>query len=119
MMLGVCRDRVMSFSFARVNGDIINMARLGSKENPIILNVHDQETLEWASMECTRNNWRFIIGMNPDQPEDLADLERKLNPETVEYIRPKIERNGPCPCGSGKKYKKCCINSDFGLTQSL
>lgn len=20
----------------------------------------------------------------------------------------KIERNGPCPCGSGKKYKKCC-----------
>ena len=25
------------------------------------------------------------------------------------YIRePKIERNDPCPCGSGKKYKKCC-----------
>ncbi|GAA0079165.1 hypothetical protein UT300005_35440 [Clostridium sp. CTA-5] len=22
----------------------------------------------------------------------------------------KIERNDPCPCGSGKKYKKCCIN---------
>jgi tetratricopeptide (TPR) repeat protein len=28
------------------------------------------------------------------------------------YIRtsPKIGRNDPCPCGSGKKYKKCCIN---------
>ena len=24
----------------------------------------------------------------------------------------KIGRNDPCPCGSGKKYKKCCINSD-------
>ena len=26
------------------------------------------------------------------------------------YVRtsPKIERNAPCPCGSGKKYKKCC-----------
>jgi tetratricopeptide (TPR) repeat protein len=23
---------------------------------------------------------------------------------------PKIGRNDPCPCGSGKKYKKCCIN---------
>ena len=22
----------------------------------------------------------------------------------------KIGRNNPCPCGSGKKYKKCCIN---------
>ena len=23
---------------------------------------------------------------------------------------PKIGRNEPCPCGSGKKYKSCCIN---------
>ena len=23
----------------------------------------------------------------------------------------KIGRNEPCPCGSGKKYKKCCINN--------
>ena len=23
--------------------------------------------------------------------------------------QPKINRNAPCPCGSGKKYKKCCI----------
>ena len=22
---------------------------------------------------------------------------------------PKIGRNLPCPCGSGKKYKKCCL----------
>jgi len=24
----------------------------------------------------------------------------------------KIGRNDPCPCGSGKKYKKCCLNND-------
>jgi tetratricopeptide (TPR) repeat protein len=23
----------------------------------------------------------------------------------------KIGRNAPCPCGSGKKYKKCCVNT--------
>ena len=23
----------------------------------------------------------------------------------------KIDRNGPCPCGSGRKYKKCCAES--------
>lgn len=23
-------------------------------------------------------------------------------------VEPKIGRNDPCPCGSGKKYKKCC-----------
>ncbi|MEE4359159.1 MAG: YchJ family protein [Desulfococcaceae bacterium] len=31
-------------------------------------------------------------------------------PQIKQYIRPepKIGRNTPCPCGSGKKYKKCC-----------
>ena len=31
-------------------------------------------------------------------------------PKVKQYIRtdPKIGRNQPCPCGSGKKYKKCC-----------
>lgn len=24
----------------------------------------------------------------------------------------KAKRNDPCPCGSGKKYKKCCHNKD-------
>ncbi len=26
---------------------------------------------------------------------------------------PKVGRNDPCPCGSGKKYKKCCLNKHF------
>ena len=25
----------------------------------------------------------------------------------------KIKRNQKCPCGSGKKYKKCCYNTDY------
>lgn len=25
----------------------------------------------------------------------------------------KIQRNGKCPCGSGKKYKKCCLEKDY------
>ena len=26
----------------------------------------------------------------------------------------KVGRNDPCPCGSGKKYKKCCANKALG-----
>ena len=29
--------------------------------------------------------------------------------ETYERVKPKIQRNDPCSCGSGKKYKKCCL----------
>ncbi len=28
--------------------------------------------------------------------------------QTVRRAEPKIGRNDPCPCGSGKKYKRCC-----------
>ncbi|WP_256476707.1 SEC-C metal-binding domain-containing protein [Bradyrhizobium sp. 186] len=25
----------------------------------------------------------------------------------------KVGRNDPCPCGSGKKFKKCCLNANL------
>lgn len=31
----------------------------------------------------------------------------------------KIERNEPCPCGSGKKYKRCCaLKHGAGMSQT-
>ncbi len=30
----------------------------------------------------------------------------------------KVGRNAPCPCGSGRKYKKCCFLRQDGKTQS-
>lgn len=35
-----------------------------------------------------------------------------FTPKVPQYIRdtPKVGRNEPCPCGSEKKYKLCCIN---------
>jgi len=32
--------------------------------------------------------------------------------KTVRRAGPRIGRNDPCPCGSGKKYKKCCMAKD-------
>ncbi|WP_422362026.1 YchJ family protein [Reichenbachiella sp.] len=34
-------------------------------------------------------------------------LDGQINPKQVDLMK-KIHRNDPCPCGSGKKYKKCC-----------
>ncbi len=33
---------------------------------------------------------------------------RAVKPETVRKSGPDVGRNDPCPCGSGKKFKKCC-----------
>ena len=35
---------------------------------------------------------------------------RYAKPHTVKREAPKVGRNEPCPCGSGKKFKKCCGN---------
>lgn len=54
---------------------------------------------------------------NPFQSLDLDDDEddydyREASSAPTTYFRDskKIGRNDPCPCGSGKKYKKCCLN---------
>jgi uncharacterized protein len=38
-------------------------------------------------------------------PERLMDWARAADAET----RARAGRNDPCPCGSGRKYKKCCF----------
>ncbi|MBV8466842.1 MAG: DUF1186 domain-containing protein [Burkholderiales bacterium] len=43
---------------------------------------------------------------HPDEDDDEEDD----GPPQEPFVReaPKVGRNDPCPCGSGKKYKKCC-----------
>ncbi len=44
-----------------------------------------------------------------DQLEDPEEWERNFQKDLTK-INFKIGRNEPCPCGSGKKYKKCCMS---------
>lgn len=41
-------------------------------------------------------------------PSETEVPEREHKQETVRRDHPKVGRNDPCPCGSGKKYKHCC-----------
>jgi preprotein translocase subunit SecA len=41
-------------------------------------------------------------------PSGAKAPERARKQETVRREGPKVQRNDPCPCGSGKKYKNCC-----------
>jgi SEC-C motif len=51
-----------------------------------------------------------------DTSDPVADLPEQVNrymppvTATIRREQPKVGRNDPCPCGSGKKYKKCCGN---------
>ena len=63
--------------------------------------------------------WRFY------EPGEIEARQRRWEKEAAarsrvvwdepgeSYVReiPKVGRNDPCPCGSGKKYKKCCLGT--------
>jgi preprotein translocase subunit SecA len=44
---------------------------------------------------------------NPSAPEAAPEAELQLPKITIRRETPKVGRNDPCPCGSGKKYKHC------------
>jgi len=45
-----------------------------------------------------------------DEMREQLDLIMSQEPTMpITNTQPKVRRNDPCPCGSGKKYKKCCI----------
>lgn len=57
---------------------------------------------------------QIVKGERPDAIEEVGQpLQISLNrgeaaaPRTVQRAQQKVGRNDPCPCGSGKKYKKC------------
>lgn len=43
----------------------------------------------------------------PDCAHD-HESDHGPRPEPVRRAEPKVGRNDPCPCGSGRKFKKCC-----------
>jgi uncharacterized protein len=47
-----------------------------------------------------------------DLPQAVVDIYRfwlaKRGTKTIHRETPKVGRNDPCPCGSGKKFKQCC-----------
>jgi len=60
-------------------------------------------------------------GHSPNEMREILDSRRPKNtsPEIVVQQRIKIDPNDPCPCGSGKKYKKCCRLTEESRTAQL
>ncbi|HML48645.1 MAG TPA: SEC-C metal-binding domain-containing protein, partial [Clostridia bacterium] len=55
------------------------------------------QRMEFAS-EASRSNYL----------SQLDRVEQEIQARSPRSVAPKIARNAPCPCGSGKKYKQCC-----------
>ena len=74
----------------------------------------------------TPEGWQMLDSLSDERHESLQQeiipsvraihgfwLDRRERPRPVEPLRrgsPRVGRNDPCPCGSGRKYKHCCLH---------
>lgn len=56
-----------------------------------------------------KGQWLFVEGdAHTHREGETHHHHHHVKQQTVVRESPKVGRNDPCPCGSGKKYKKCC-----------
>jgi len=84
------------------------MAKLGTEKNPAIVHVQDLDRANEVAEIFEQYDWKYIIGLEPEKPENISDLIKLLNPPQQTVTSSKTGRNELCPCGSGIKYKNCC-----------
>lgn len=60
-------------------------------------NGHEHQLHERSNFERRAGKWVYVDGVFPE-----ADSITSPTPTS------RVGRNDPCPCGSGKKFKKCC-----------
>ncbi len=66
--------------------------------------VQDESQIEAARRKRRQQQMYYGRGSSPNQAP--------AKPRTYRRAAQKIGRNDPCPCGSGKKYKRCCWAKD-------
>lgn len=78
---------------------VANTVRITS--NPVVSNKGNSPRL-------TTNNPQAQSTLKSHSAESLVASQSQAHNTTIRRDTPKIGRNDPCPCGSGKKYKNCC-----------
>jgi hypothetical protein len=73
-----------------------------------------RDTPEWVEREAIRKERGLAASplMDDDDTGPEPFMDDHFAPAQAPFVNPapKVGRNDPCPCGSGKKYKKCCMD---------
>ncbi|GAC31756.1 PBPRA1643 family SWIM/SEC-C metal-binding motif protein [Paraglaciecola polaris] len=82
--------------------------KLGSENAPLILSVQTQERQTVIETLLAQHELHGEITLEPTKPENTVQLDTLLNLPGTQTFEKKPNRNDPCSCGSGNKFKKCC-----------
>ena len=83
-------------------------AKPGTEKHPLTLVVSsDEKKLEVETL-IAENGLFADITVDSTVDENINELNVLLNKPATTTFDKTPNRNDPCSCGSGKKYKKCC-----------
>ena len=92
-------DEMMNGDYEEVETDMLS--KYNRKDKQTLPTIYDLATNEKRFMEN--------ISRSSEVEDRRKETETMLPPSFEEETpMPKVGRNDPCPCGSGKKFKKCC-----------
>jgi len=107
-MLSSVRTEILSYLFKiQISEDMKTQADRNRAPSPLQV-VYNHKTLgQFDALSRQSEEPAFAAGQVKEQ--EIPERQRPLA-DPVPFIREhqKIGRNEPCPCGSGKKYKRCC-----------
>jgi hypothetical protein len=86
----------------------VSFRRRWYEEYPLALDDWDEDSDDEWDQEFSEDNGDEDSEDEDDFDYDLPD-EPVAPPITIVRQQERIGRNDPCPCGSGKKYKNCCL----------
>ena len=82
--------------------------KLGTEKNPLTLTVTNDEKKQEVEALVTENGLFANITVDSTVDENIDEFTVILNKPVTTVFDKTPNRNDPCKCGSGKKYKKCC-----------
>jgi len=105
------KTKSKSFDIDRKTTDFSGFKRgkIGSVKNPATVVVQTWEKRDELKKIFDENGWSCRIKVRPEMEEDIRDLESLQKVGITKISEESTGRNAPCTCGSGKKYKKCCL----------
>ena len=103
------------FNMMRAQGMQTNASAFDSESEEPAKKEEKAESLKLESREKTigdvfasmMNQNRMAAGVRPIPAAALPGAAQTVR-ASAPQAQPTVGRNDPCPCGSGKKYKKCC-----------
>jgi len=73
-------------------------------------------TYPYVPTEAITSKMQALIQQKKDEVEERERLAA-MPKQPYRREEPRVGRNDPCPCGSGKKYKKCHMGKDLEESQ--